>query len=153
MKNPDRCRILYAEDNEDVGFVISVILGFSDIESVITKTAAAAWDLAQNESFDLYLLDSRFPDGSGLDLCRRLREYAPRTPIIFYSGDAHQDDRHKGILAGADAYLTKPHFDNLAEIIFKTVKLYKKSAFKSPDNFSSIAENRDAAQTENRKRP
>jgi DNA-binding response OmpR family regulator len=63
------------------------------------------------------MLDSRFPDGDGLDLCRGLREYAPNTPIVFYSGDARETDKQKGLSAGASAYLVKPDFDNLASSI------------------------------------
>lgn len=137
MKNPNRHCVLYADDNEDAGDLASVTLGFSDIEVTIAKTIAQAWDLAQNGYFDLYLLDSRFPDGHGLGLCRRLREYAPHTPIIFYSGEAYQEDIEKGLAAGADAYLTKPYFDDLAETVLKSIKLSKKSAFNNSDNFYS----------------
>jgi DNA-binding response OmpR family regulator len=137
MKNPNRHCVLYADDDEDAGFLVSVTLGFSDIEVTIAKTITKAWDLAQNEYFDLYLLDSRFPDGHGLGLCRRLREYAPHTPIIFYSGEAYQEDIEKGLAAGADDYLTKPYFNDLAETILKAIKLSKQSAFKSSDNFCS----------------
>ncbi len=146
MKNPNNHYVLYADDNEDAGFLVSVTLGFSDIEVTIAKTVAAAWDLARNEYFDLYLLDSRFPDGSGLDLCCRLHEYAPHTPTIIYSCDAYQDDLQKGLAAGATDYLIKPYFDDLAETILKTIKLSKKSAFKSSDNLAPVKQIRYTAQ-------
>ncbi len=138
MKNLNRQCVLYADDNEDAGFMVSVTLGFSDIEVTIAKTITEAWDLAQNAYFDLYLLDSRFPDGNGLDLCRRLRGYAPHTPILFYSGDAYETDRQKGLAAGADDYLTKPYFNDLAETILETIKLSKRSAFNNSDNFAPV---------------
>lgn len=153
MKNPDRYRVLYAEDNEDAGFLMIVLLAYSDIEVTVRKTVAEVWDLAQKEYFDLYLLDSRFPDGDGLDLCRRLRRYSPHTPIIFYSGDAHQDAKHECLMAGADDYLIKPYFDNLDKIILRTIKLSKNSTFSISDNFSSIQEHKDTTKTGNRNRP
>ena len=75
--------------------------------------------MAQAEQFDLYLLDTRFPEGSGLDLCKQLREFSPQTPIVFYSGNAGEPDKAKGLAAGADAYLVKPDSDTVAATIFR----------------------------------
>jgi len=67
----------------------------------------------------LYLLDTRFPEGSGLDLCKQLREFNPQTPIVFYSGDARETEKAKGLAAGADAYLVKPDSDTVLPTIFR----------------------------------
>lgn len=138
MKTLNRHRILYAEDNEDTCFMVSTMLGFSDIEVIIAGTIAEAWRMGQAERFDLYLLDSRFPDGSGLDLCRRLREYAPHTPILFYSGDAAAADLQKGLAAGATDYLTKPYFEDLNVTIKQTIERAEKSALEFQINFTKI---------------
>lgn len=136
MKNPEhQHRILYAEDNEDACFMISVLLGFSDIKVTAAGTIREALFLSQTEHFDLYLLDSRFPDGSGLDLCRRLRKTAPRTPILFYSGAALESDKQNGLLAGADAYLTKPHINELDTTILRYVNFSKKTEDKCFNDF------------------
>lgn len=126
MKFPNRHRVLYAEDNEDSCFMVSTMCKLAGIEVVTTKTVTEAWRLAQSENFDLYLLDSRFPDGDGLELCRRLREYAQHTPIIIYSGNAYEADKKKGIAAGADYYLTKPYLDDLAATIRQIIEQTKK---------------------------
>lgn len=115
-------RVLYAEDNEDSCLMVSTICEFAGIEVVSTATVAEAWQLAKTEHFDLYLLDSRFPDGDGLDLCRRLREYAPHTPILIYSGSAYDSDRENGLAAGASAYLTKPYLADLAVTIRQNIE-------------------------------
>jgi len=125
MKFPNRHRVLYAEDNEDSCFMVSTMCELAGIEVVTTKTVAEAWRLAQSEHFDLYLLDSRFPDGDGLELCRRLREYAPHTPIIIYSGNAYEADKKKGLAAGANNYLTKPYLDDIAVTIKQTIEQTK----------------------------
>lgn len=52
-------RVLYAEDNEDACFMVTTMLGLSDIEVSTAGTLAEAWRLGQAERFDLYLLDSR----------------------------------------------------------------------------------------------
>ncbi len=118
---PDFLRILYAEDNEDASEMMSVLLGFSEIKTTIARTIAEAWRVANSERFDLYLLDSKFPNGNGLDLCRRLRQHEPFTPILFYSGCAYETDKQKGLAAGANGYLVKPHSDKVASTIQQLV--------------------------------
>jgi CheY-like chemotaxis protein len=117
MKND--LRVLYAEDNDDSSEMLSFLLALSKIRITAAKTIAEAQRLAQIEQFDLYLLDSQFSDGDGFDLCRQLRQQAPNTPIVFYSGDARETDKQKGLAAGADAYLVKPMSDNIASTIFQ----------------------------------
>ncbi len=127
MESPNHYRVLYADDNEDACFMVTTMCRLDEIAVITAGTVAEAWRLAQAERFDLYLLDSRFPDGSGLDLCRRLREYAPRTPVLIYSGDTSEDNVQNGLAAGADDYLTKPYFADLNVTIRRTIEQINKS--------------------------
>ncbi len=131
MQSPNRPRVLYADDNEDACLMLSTMLGFSSIETTSAKTIDEALRLAQAEQFDLYLLDTRFPEGSGLDLCKQLREFNPQTPIVFYSGNAYEHDKAKGLAAGADAYLVKPDSDTVAATIFRLLKQTTKSVYQT----------------------
>ncbi|MEP6903132.1 MAG: response regulator, partial [Actinomycetota bacterium] len=83
----------------------------------------------------------------GLDLCRRLREYAPQTPILFYSGYVYETDKRSGLEAGANAYLTKPYIDDLTETISMAIKLAKKPVAKSFNNSFFEVQNRNEEQT------
>jgi len=121
MKKSNRVRILYAEDNKDACDMLSALLGFSDIDVLLANSIAEAFQTAQNKYFDLYLLDSRFPDGSGFELCQQLRKFNPQTPIVFYSGDASESHKQMGLAAGANAYLIKPDVDTVAATIFQLV--------------------------------
>jgi DNA-binding response OmpR family regulator len=88
------------------------------VKSASTATEARA--LLRTESFDLYILDYRLPDMTGIDLCSRIRQTDKQTPIMFFSAMARDVDRKSGIMAGATDYLVKPHdLDRLT----KTVKL------------------------------
>jgi DNA-binding response OmpR family regulator len=107
------------------------MLGISNIEVKSANTVADAWQLAQTERFDLYLLETRLPDGNGFDLCRRLHRFAPRTPIVFYSCEAYPIDRQKGLAAGAIDYLTKPYLADLAVTIRQNIEQTKKSTRKT----------------------
>lgn len=122
MQSVNRPRVLYADDNEDSCDMLSVLLGFSDIEVSSARTVEEAFHLAQNAHFDLYLLDSRFPDGDGFELCQKMREFAPRKPIVFYSGDAYESAKQKGLAAGANEYLVKPNCDTVVAKILELIK-------------------------------
>lgn len=116
MPSPRR-RILCAEDNEDTCLMLNALLAQSNYETKSASTVAETLRLAQSERFDLYMLDNVFPDGTGVELCRKLRPFDARTPILFYSGAAFESDRQQAIAAGAQAYLTKPGIDGLVEAI------------------------------------
>jgi two-component system response regulator ResD len=70
--------------------------------------AAQAIRLAKAGKFDLYLLDNWLPEMAGVDLCKKLREFDPITPILFYSGAAYESDKERAIAAGAQGYIVKP---------------------------------------------
>jgi len=101
-------RVLYVEDHEDTRELITIVLRQRDFEVEYAHTVAGGVRLATEERFDLYLLDSWLPDGSGLDLCRRIRKFDQATPILFYSAAAYEADKNIALSAGAQAYLIKP---------------------------------------------
>ncbi|HEX7330172.1 MAG TPA: response regulator [Pyrinomonadaceae bacterium] len=101
-------RVLYIEDHEDTRELVTLVLEQRSYEVVTGSTIKSGVELACSQRFDLYLLDSWLPDGSGLDLCRRIREFDQSTPILFYSAAAYEIDRDQAIRCGAQAYLIKP---------------------------------------------
>ena len=100
--------ILYIEDHEDTRELVSFVLKQREYEVTTSSTIANGVRLACENSYDLYLLDSWLPDGSGLDLCRKIREFDGHTPILFYSAAAYEIDRELALDSGAQGYLTKP---------------------------------------------
>lgn len=110
-------RILCVDDNEDNSSMLTVLLGLSSYEAVAAGSIKEALLLAQAESFDLFILDKRFPDGTGFALCQEIRQLHPETPVIFYSGDAYSSDRIEGLSAGAQGYVAKPDIDKLIETV------------------------------------
>ena len=83
--------------------------------------------LAGSQHFDLYLLDSWLPDGSGLDLCRQIREFDKVTPILFYSAAAYEIDRHLAMKCGAQAYLIKPsHPSELCNLVSSLIESHRR---------------------------
>ena len=101
-------RVLYVEDHEDTRELVTLVLEQKSYEVVTESTIESGVAIAGSQHFDLYLLDSWLPDGSGVDLCRRIREFDKATPILFYSAAAYEIDRDEAIKSGAQAYLVKP---------------------------------------------
>ena len=108
MRSNESPRVLYIEDHDDTRELVTLILEQKSIEVVTGSTIESGVALAGSQEFDLYLLDSWLPDGSGLDLCKQIREFDKATPILFYSAAAYEVDRDKAIKSGAQAYLIKP---------------------------------------------
>jgi DNA-binding response OmpR family regulator len=100
--------ILYVEDHEDTRDLVKLILEGQDYVVATSATVANALNLAKSQRFDLYLLDSHLPDGTGLDFCRQLRGFDFLTPILFYSAAAYEVDKQSAFDCGAQGYLTKP---------------------------------------------
>jgi DNA-binding response OmpR family regulator len=114
--------ILYIEDHEDTCELVSFVLQQREYEVTTSSTISNGVRLACENSYDLYLLDSWLPDGSGLELCRQIRQFDGRTPILFYSAAAYEIDRELALNSGAQGYLTKPTLNTeLCDIVSRLI--------------------------------
>lgn len=104
------CRVLCVEDNADTCELIEAWLKYGDgsFSMVSTDNADHALDQIRSEEFDLVVIDSWLPKGSGVELCREIRKINEKIPIMFFSGDARPSAIEDGLAAGANLYLTKP---------------------------------------------
>ena len=100
--------ILYVEDDEDTRDLVTYVLAKSYYKVIAAANGDDALRLARTTDFDLYVIDNWMSGVSGLDLCRKLREFDRRTPILFYSGAAFERDKQDAFAAGAQGYLVKP---------------------------------------------
>lgn len=111
-------RILCVDQDSETCSLINSLLGESGFEAKLASTIAEALQLAGDERFDLYLLELRFADGSGIELCRRIRQFDPAAPILFFADVVRKRDRQQAVMAGAQGYLSKPDgIYKLAEVI------------------------------------
>ena len=113
-------RILFVDDHEDTRFMVKTWLATSNYEVATAGSIASGLQLAQSGLFDLYLLDTRLPDGSGAELCEKIREFDLKTPIIFYSGDA-PEQMSAALKCGAQDWVVKPELDGLRAAIFRAM--------------------------------
>ena len=104
--NIERKRILLVEDEEDSEELAALTL--AEYTLICAHNLDEGLRFAHLRYFDLYILDNWLPDGSGVGLCRAIREFDPHTPILFYSAAAYERDIQEALRSGAQAYLVKP---------------------------------------------
>jgi DNA-binding response OmpR family regulator len=126
-------RVLYIEDHDDTRELVTLLLSQKSYEVVTGATIESGIALATSEEFDLYLLDSWLPDGSGLDLCQKIRQFDKTTPILFYSAAAYASDHDTALQCGAQAYLIKPSQPSdlcklVSELIENSQRSYRRAA-------------------------
>jgi DNA-binding response OmpR family regulator len=117
--------VLYIEDHDDTRELVTLVLAERNYRVTTGSTIVDALKLANEHHFDLYMLDSWLPDGSGIDLCKRLRELNPGIPIMFLSGSAYEADKESAINSGAQGYLIKPaDLDELCSEVSKLIDVF-----------------------------
>lgn len=107
-----RPRILFVDDHADTRELLLRLLQRWGYEGVPANGVGEALKAAREQAFDLYLLDHKFEDGSGADLCAAIREFDLKTPIVFYSGD-HPSRLKEALECDAQGFVMKPGFDAL----------------------------------------
>lgn len=103
-------RILVAEDDQDIRELVVLTLEFNGFDVVSVEDGIAAVEKAQNDAFDMILLDVRMPRMTGYDACRRLKEIETTRdiPIIFLSAKGQEAEIQTGMDVGAADYILKP---------------------------------------------
>jgi len=116
-------QILYTEDDGDTRELVSYVLARNNYRVMLAENNDSALLLARSNKFDLFMIDNWMPGGSGIDLCKKLREFDSHTPILFYSGAAHDRDKQEAFSSGAQGYLAKPvDNDELIEEVFRLIE-------------------------------
>src|SRR5689334_20336958 len=99
--------VLVVEDEAPMRRFVRSALASHGFRVIEAGTLHEAEGLATESPPELVLLDLGLPDGDGLDLLTRLREWS-QAPVIVLSARGREEDKVKALDAGADDYLTKP---------------------------------------------
>ena len=116
MANP-KCRVLCVDDHRDTSEMLQMLLSEENYKVHTAATIEEACRMAENTEYDLYVLDKRLPDGSGVELCEKLTTISPAVPCIFYTGDAYEIHRREAFAAGAAAFVAKPDIEGLINAV------------------------------------
>ena len=100
-------RVLACDDELKILRALKLVLRPEGFEVLTAASIEEALDVVALSGVDAAIVDLVLPDGSGIDLCRRLREWSSM-PIIVLSAVGQQEEKVRALRAGADDYVTKP---------------------------------------------
>ncbi|KJU86452.1 winged helix family two component transcriptional regulator [Candidatus Magnetobacterium bavaricum] len=106
MDTPLRHKVLLIEDEEKISDIISTYL-LREGYTVLNALSGTEGLRLMSQLPDMIILDLKLPDMDGEDLCQMIRADSD-IPIIMLTAKTHEDDRVRGLLMGADDYVTKP---------------------------------------------
>jgi two-component system OmpR family response regulator/two-component system alkaline phosphatase synthesis response regulator PhoP len=103
-------RVLVVEDEAHIRDLIVLHLGLEGLESEAIGDGREALARANQEPFDLIILDLMLPGMDGLSICRALRRAGSNhdVPILMLTARREESDKVLGLESGADDYLAKP---------------------------------------------
>jgi two-component system, OmpR family, KDP operon response regulator KdpE len=103
----DSPRVLVVDDEPQIVRGLRVVLRNAGFEVDSAGTKEEALDALSHRPPDAVLLDLVLPDGSGVDVCRQVREWS-HVPIVVVSAVGDEREKVRALDAGADDYVTKP---------------------------------------------
>jgi DNA-binding response OmpR family regulator len=113
-------RLLCVEDHRETCELITRVLKDFEVTSVTTK--AAALESARTNRFDLIVVDYYLPDGTGEELCKHVRVFDQRTPILFITGsDDFSETRSRTI--GGQGMIKKGRENFVSELKARAAEL------------------------------
>ena len=126
-------KILIIEDEPDIRRNLEYNLGREGFNASSAGSLDEANEKLKSKKFDLILLDLMLPDGSGLDLCKKIKSNSETeaTPIIILTAKDDEVDKVVGFELGADDYVTKPF--SVRELILRVKAILKRSDTKTKE--------------------
>ena len=102
-------RLLLLEDDVSLvdGLVYSLKKNAFDVKVARTVCEAKQY-LSELDRYDLLILDVTLPDGTGFDVCEKVRKENQQIPIIFLTASDEEVSVIRGLDSGGDDYITKP---------------------------------------------
>ena len=101
-------KILLIDDDMDILTINEKYLESIGYEVLMAESAEVGLSILSHTQVDCILLDVMLPGYSGFEACTLIKELSS-APILFLSGRSAEDDRVRGLITGADDYITKPY--------------------------------------------
>lgn len=124
-------KILIIEDEPDIRKTLEYNISREGYDVISASSLSDGREKLESASFSLLLLDLMLPDGSGLDLCRELKQDKSLSsmPVIILTAKDDEVDKVVGFELGADDYVTKPF--SVRELILRVKAVLKRGERKS----------------------
>jgi CheY-like chemotaxis protein len=110
--------VLCVDDNEDNCELLTFIFEQEGFEVIACQSIEECSIQIRKKKLGAIVLDNHFGDSTSLEVCKEIRSFDSRVPVVFYSGEARPKEIEKALAAGANAYLIKPSdFDKLTDTV------------------------------------
>lgn len=116
-ENNKQTRILLAEDDLNLGFLLVDFLEFNGFEVKLYRDGQSALQGFTRAGADFCLIDIMLPGMDGFTLTARIKELDSKIPVIILSARSLKEDKITGFRLGVDDYITKP-FDE-EELLYR----------------------------------
>ena len=106
--NENHFNCLIVDDEAELASMTAEYFRMFDVKTAYVTSAAEGIAFLEQNQVDLVLLDVNLGDGSGFDVCKKIREHY-KLPILFISARQSDDDVLVGLSIGGDDYIKKPY--------------------------------------------
>ena len=130
-------KIFLLEDDVSLIDGLRYSLKKNDFDVEIVRTVSEALQLlTEMERFDLLILDVTLPDGTGFDVCEKVRKQNAQIPIIFLTASDEEVNVIRGLDSGGDDYITKPF--KLGELCSRIRALLRRAGISDREKSTTI---------------
>ncbi|MDA8287139.1 MAG: response regulator transcription factor [Actinomycetota bacterium] len=124
-------RILVVDDEPSILDSVATVLRYEGFDVEPADSGRAGLAKAQEEGFDLVILDVMLPDLDGFEVTRRLRADGIATPVLFLTAKGEPEDMVEGLGVGGDDYVAKPF--SLAVVVARVRAILRRSRSEQAD--------------------
>lgn len=128
-------KVLVVEDNPDISKLVAMHLQDMGTSVDTVFNGNDGYKCANNDQYDLVILDLMLPGLDGIEICKRLRNKNNYTPILMLTAKSTELDRVLGLEIGADDYLTKPF--SVRELLARVKAIFRRVDALNQDPVSS----------------
>ena len=125
-------QVLVVEDDLHIAELIKIHLSDMECEVRLAHEGSKGLQVANDNNFDLIILDINLPGTDGLEILKKLRANQDLTPVLMLTARSEEIDKVLGLESGADDYLTKPfsirEFVARVKALFRRIDMMKRSS-------------------------
>lgn len=127
--------IFLLEDDEAIGIGLTYSLENEGYNVTLAKSVKEAEKIIDEKEFSLYILDLTLPDGSGYDVCKRIKAKGD-LPVIFLTAYYDEVNVIMGFELGADDYISKPF--RVKELMLRIKSVMRRYSNETSDGIIKI---------------